>query len=88
MQIITAADQWTPISATIHARIWNGRVWRKEFSPAYYGGYQIKSCVQNSRLGREWLAAFGHSHASCSADVVNFIDPDGSLRRAGLLTVA
>jgi hypothetical protein len=88
MMIVTSETQWTPITSTIHARIWNGRVWRKELSPAYFGGYQIKSVGMDTKLGREWLAAFGHSHATCSKDVVDFIDPTGALRRAGLLSVA
>ena len=58
MDIVTAKDQWTAITPTLHARIWNGRVWRKEINPAYYGGSQIKSCVMDSRIGREWLAEF------------------------------
>lgn len=87
MQIVKAADQWTPVSATISARIWAGRVWRRETGKQFFGGYQIKSVVMDSRLGREWLAAFGHSHATCAPDVAGFIDPTGALRRAGLLTV-
>ena len=88
MQIITSKTEWTPVSETIHARIWDNKVWRKEFSPYYFGGYQIKHCHKDSRIAREWLADFGHSHATCSPEVASMIDPDGSLRRAGLLSVA
>lgn len=88
MTIITSANEWTPVSSTIHARIWDGKVWRKEFSPFYFGGYQIKYVAMDSRLGREWLASFGHSHATCTKEVADFIDPTGELRRAGLLSIA
>lgn len=87
MRIAESLDQWTPVSETIHARIWDGKVWRKDFNEAYYGGYQIKFCLVDSRIGREWLRSFGHADATCSSDVVNFIDPTGVLRRAGLLMV-
>lgn len=88
MQTITAKTEWTPVSKTISARIWDGRVYRKEMGEQFYGGHQIKAVVLDSPLGREWLDGFGHLKASCSPDVVDWLDPTGSLRRAGLLFVA
>ena len=33
------------------------RLWRKTFSPAFYGGIQIQTVVADSGLAREWVAA-------------------------------
>lgn len=87
MRIAESKDEWTAVTAQYSARIWDGKVWRKEFSPEYFGGYRIQYVGINTRLGREWLAQFGHSHATCSKEVVDFIDPTGALRRAGHLAV-
>jgi hypothetical protein len=87
MQIITAKDQWTPITKTISARIWDNKLWRKETGDQFYGGYQIKFCHIDSRIAREWLLQFGHTVASCNAEVADMIDPMGILRRSGLLFV-
>ena len=88
MQIITSRTEFTPISPTVHARIWEGNIWRRDFHKSYFGGYRDRYLPVNSARGREMLAEFNHSSASCTPEVADFIDPSGDLRRAGLLFVA
>ena len=85
MNIVQSADQWTRVTTTIEARFWDGYLWRKEYSSDYFGGYRILKVGRTTQLAREWLFDWDQVYATCSKEIADWLDPNGDLRRAGLL---
>lgn len=55
-----AVYNWSELVGPFQFRISTIRgvsyLWRKEHNEAFYGGYQIKRCVADSKIAQEWLA--------------------------------
>jgi hypothetical protein len=59
-EIVVAPDNWTEKPGTLFSfRVWEGRLWRKEVSACFFGGYQIKYIPlfgRGLRIAAEWLS--------------------------------